>query len=221
LLEQTLALRKAKLGPDHPTTVSTQFDLGQAYCNAGRPADGIILLEEIHHKDHKQGKVVRVGSVLLGAYLQAGKTPEAGALAKELLRSARDEFPGDSLPHFAALADAGWTLLQAKVYADAERFLRETVSLGEQYFPDFWRTHHARLLLGVALLGQQKFADADPLLAAGYEALRELEGQIPRDVKFPLTQAVQWVVELCDASGQPDKATQWRARLTEPMAGKE
>jgi tetratricopeptide (TPR) repeat protein len=221
LLEQTLTLRKAKLGPDHPTTVSTQFDLGQAYCNAGRPADGIMLLEEIHHKDHKQGKVVRVGSVLLGAYLQAGKTPEARALAKELLQSAREAFPGESLPHFAALADAGWTLLQAKVYADAEPFLRETLSRGEKYFPDFWRTHHARLLLGVALLGQQKFADGEPLLAAGYAAMHEREAQIPREVKFPLTQAVQWVVELYDASGKPDKATQWRTRLTEAPTGKE
>jgi tetratricopeptide (TPR) repeat protein len=221
LLEPTLTWRKIKLGPDHPTTLSTQLDLGQAYRNAGRLADGIKLLEEVHQKRHKHGNLASVGSVLLGAYLQAAKTTQASALAKELLQAARDEFPAASLRHFGVLADAGWTFLDAKLYGDAEPFLRETLSRGEQYFPDFWRTHHARMLLGVALLGQQKFDDAEPLLAAGYAAMHEREAQIPRDVKFPLTQAVQWVVELYDASGQPDKAAQWRARLTEPTTGKE
>ncbi|MEX2139545.1 MAG: serine/threonine-protein kinase [Pirellulales bacterium] len=215
LLEETVALRRSKLGPDHPTTLSTQFDLGRVYCQAGRLADGVKLLEEVHEKGHRHSKLARIGSALLDAYLRAGKTTEASALAKKLLQAARDEFPADSLQHFAALADAGWSLLEAKVYVDAEPLLRETVSRGEKHFPDFWRTHHARLLLGVALLGQQKLADAEPLLVAAYEATRQREAQIPPEANFPLSQAVQWVVELYEASGQSDKAAEWRTRLSE------
>jgi hypothetical protein len=213
LLEETLALRQVKLGSDHPTTLATQFDLGHMYCTAGRLGDGILLLEQLRQKGYKQAPV---GCVLLGAYLQAGKTIPASALAKELVQAARHEFPAESLHHFEALADAGGALLEAKLYADAEPFLRETLSRGDGFFPDYWRTHHARLLLGVALLGQQKLADAQPLLAGAYDALRQQEAEIPQEVSFPLTQAVEWIAELYEASDQPHKAAQWRSRLPEP-----
>ena len=211
LLEETLALRQVKLGADHPTTLATQFDLGRLYCTVGRLGDGILLLEQLHQKGYKQAPV---GCALLGAYLQVAKTTQASALAKELLPAARHEFPTDSLHHFEALADAGWALLEAKLYADAEPFLRETLSRGDDFFPDYWRTQHARLLLGVALLGQQKFDEAEPLLAAGYEALRRQEGQIPREVGYsPLTQAVDWIAELYEASQQLDEAAKRRMTL--------
>ena len=89
-------------------------------------------------------------------------------------------------------------------------------------------SHYAGPVSTVALLSFEDAIDRfEPVIGletvAGWfaAAMREREAQIPRDVKFPLTQAVQWVVELYDASGQPDKAKQWRARLTEPAIGKE
>ena len=215
MLQETLELRKTRLGPDHPTTLDTQADLGINFCNTGRQAEGIALLEEVHQKGLSDRRLVRVASILLGAYLHAGKTAKARALATELLQAAGHKFAADSLDHFAALADAGWLLMEAKSYAAAEPLFREAVSRGDQHFPDFWRTHHARLLLGVSLLGQQKFADAQPLLLAGYEETRDREAQIKPESGFPIMQAVQWVVELYEASGQPDKATEWRSRLKE------
>jgi non-specific serine/threonine protein kinase/serine/threonine-protein kinase len=215
ILQETLALRKVRLSPEHPTTLDTQADLGINLCNAGRQADGIALLAEVHQKGLSDRRLVRVTSILLGAYLRAGKTADARALADELLRTARDKFADDSLDHFAALADAGWLLVEWKSFAAAEPLLREAVSRGDSFFGDSWQTHHARLLLGISLLGQQKFADAEPLLALGYETLREREAQIPKETGAPLHQAVQWAVELYEASGQADKAEEWRTRLKE------
>jgi serine/threonine protein kinase/tetratricopeptide (TPR) repeat protein len=215
LLKETVALRKAKLGADHPATLRTQVDLGVTYCNAGRVADGLALLEELYRKYRTDRSLVRVPSILLDRYLQAGKTAEASALGSELLLAARHEFPADSLSHFGAVADAGWALVQAKVYADAEVLLRETLARGDKHFPDSWRTHHTKLLLGIALLGQEKFAEAEPLLVAGYAGTREREAQIPPVSDFPITQAVNWITGLYDASHQPDIAAQWRSRLTE------
>jgi non-specific serine/threonine protein kinase/serine/threonine-protein kinase len=213
MLKETLALRKIRLSPEHPSTLDTQADLGINLCNAGRQAEGIVQLEEVHQKGLSDRRLVRVTGILLGAYLRAGKTAKARALAEELLQTARDKFADDSLDHFAALADAGWLLTEWKSFADAEPLLREAVSRGDSFFVDSWRTHHARLLLGVALLGQQKFADAEPLLVLGYEALRERESQIPRETGAPLDQSVQWAVELYEAAGQAGKAADWRTRL--------
>ncbi len=213
MLEDTLKLRKAKLDPDHPATLSTQVDLGSTYCNVGRVTEGIALLEELHQKGHTAGELARVGTALLQAYLHAGRRTEAKALATELLQAAHDKYPADSLRHFGMLVDAGWMFVEEKSYHEAELLLREALFRGDHYFPDFWRTHHARLLLGVALLGQEKVTQAEPVLLAGYAGTQLRAAQIPPDPGFPLTQAVQWVDELYEALEQPYQAAEWRTRL--------
>ena len=43
LREQTLALRKAKLGPDHPDTLSSMNNLAVSYAALGRQAEALKL----------------------------------------------------------------------------------------------------------------------------------------------------------------------------------
>ena len=40
-------------------------------------------------------------------------------------------------------------------------------------------TFHTRSLLGGALLGQKKYADAEPLLTTGYEGMKQREQTMP------------------------------------------
>ena len=46
LHEETLALRKAKLGPDHPDTLRSMNNLANSYSALGRHADALKLREE-------------------------------------------------------------------------------------------------------------------------------------------------------------------------------
>ena len=46
LREETLALRKAKLGPDHPDTLLSMNNLANSYAALGRHADALKLHEE-------------------------------------------------------------------------------------------------------------------------------------------------------------------------------
>jgi tetratricopeptide (TPR) repeat protein len=46
LREETLALRKAKLGPDHPDTLASMNNLANSYDHLGRLADTLKLREE-------------------------------------------------------------------------------------------------------------------------------------------------------------------------------
>jgi tetratricopeptide (TPR) repeat protein len=46
LHEETLALRKVKLGPDHPDTLVSMNDLALSYAALGRHADALKFLEE-------------------------------------------------------------------------------------------------------------------------------------------------------------------------------
>ena len=42
---ETLALRKARLGPDHPDTMGSTVNLGQSYAALGRRDEAIKLYE--------------------------------------------------------------------------------------------------------------------------------------------------------------------------------
>jgi tetratricopeptide (TPR) repeat protein len=123
LLEESLSMRKAQLGPDHPELLGRQVALGRCYCDAGRFADGLPLIEGVRDKRRNDPHPGWVQNVLLAAYVQAGKTAEATALMMERVTYAREQFPADSPEVVAALADAGKCLIDAKAYADAEPLL--------------------------------------------------------------------------------------------------
>ncbi len=113
------------------------------------------------------------------------------------------------------LAERAATLLQGGKFAEAERPARECLALREAEIPDNWRTFNARSLLGGSLLGQKKYAAAEPLLLSGYEGLRQRERQIPPEGKPRLREALQRLVQLYEVTDQPDQAAQWKYKLAE------
>jgi hypothetical protein len=89
--------------------------------------------------------------------------------------------------------------------------------LREKKDPDGWNTFQTQSLLGAALLGQQKYAEAEPLLIKGYEGLKQHEAKIPTPLKRYLTEAGQRVVRLYDGWGKPEEAAKWRAKLAREL----
>jgi serine/threonine protein kinase len=111
----------------------------------------------------------------------------------------------------------GRYLLHRRRFAEAEGALRESLSIREQVMPDNWLRFNTQSTLGGALLGQGKYAEAEPLLLAGYEGLKAREATIPAGLPR-LAEAVERLVALYDATNRPDKAREWRARLPLPVA---
>ena len=68
------------------------------------------------------------------------------------------------------------------------------------------------------MLGQKKFAEAEPLILQGYEGLKAREAKIPAPSKKRLTEAAERVVKLYEAWGKPDQATRWRRELESEKA---
>jgi hypothetical protein len=68
-------------------------------------------------------------------------------------------------------------------------------------------------MLGNALLGQKKYAEAEPLLIAGYEGMKQREATIPPEGKPRVTEALERVVQLYEATNKPDEAAKWRKKL--------
>ena len=80
-------------------------------------------------------------------------------------------------------------------------------------------------LLGGALLGQKKYAEAEPLLLKGYEGMKQREKTIPPQASIRLPEALDRLIELSTATNKPDEVKKWQAERakypeTAPPPGK-
>ena len=109
----------------------------------------------------------------------------------------------------------GLYLLREKKGADAEPMLRDCLAVRAKKEPDAWTTFNARSLLGESLLIQKKYAEAEPLLVQGYEGMKQREAKMPAQSRQFLTEAVERLVQLYEATGQNAKAAEWRKKREE------
>ena len=86
-------------------------------------------------------------------------------------------------------------------------------SMMQQRFPDEWATYDFQSNLGIALMGQKKFAAAEPLLLQGYQGLKEREAKIPAGSKHIVQTAREQLVALYVAWEKPAQAAEWRDRM--------
>ncbi|MBI2927182.1 MAG: hypothetical protein HYY24_15930 [Verrucomicrobia bacterium] len=122
-----------------------------------------------------------------------------------------------NLPYRDHAQLAEWTndLLAGGKFVEAEPLARDCLSLRERLIPDDWRTFNAQSRLGGSLLGQKKYADAEPLLLSGYEGMKQREDKIPPAGRPRLKETIQRLVQLYDATGRSDQVAEWKQKLTE------
>jgi tetratricopeptide (TPR) repeat protein len=219
LFEETLKLQERKLGRQHPDTQLTVANLGVIYRDAGRVQEALPLLEEAFQTAKRNPTLRWVGLALFDGYGKAGKTAEAARLVTELLADARKQLPKDSPQLAGMLAQFGLSLLQAHAYPDAEALLRECLTIRDKAQPDAWTTFNAMSMLGAALLGQKKYADAEPLLLKGYEGIKQRQKTIPPPGLTRIPKALDRLIEYYTATNKLDEAKKWRAeRANYPQA---
>ena len=132
----------------------------------------------------------------------------------EYLAGQRKRLGEDDLRFAGGLASVGDDLLKHGQDAAAEKVLRECLTIRTKKQPDDWRTFNTRSMLGGALVGQKKYAEAEPLLLQGYEGMKQREAAIPPEVRrIRLIEALGRNVLLYDAWGRKDKAEAWREKL--------
>lgn len=95
-------------------------------------------------------------------------------------------------------------------FAEAERYAREAQeNIARSLGTEHWRHAGAGRTLGVSLAGQRRFAEAETVLLASYEALRTSRGDANRTTRLALAR----VVELYEAWGRRETAATYRERL--------
>jgi len=213
LFEDVLKRIEVRYGRQHYETLRTVANLGVNYKDSGRLTEAIPLLEEAFRARGKFPALRGVGVPLLDAYMKAGRSADAAKLVPEQLAEARKALPKESPQLARTLAQSSVFLLQLKAYPDAEPLLRECLAIREKTEPELWSTSSTKSMLGGALLGEKKYADAEPLLVAGYQGMKEREAKIPPREKPRLTEALEHLIQLYEATNKPGEAAKWRKEL--------
>jgi hypothetical protein len=97
-------------------------------------------------------------------------------------------------------------LLRQDQYAAAESLLREALATHDEKQRDRVEGVVPSSLLGKALTGQGKYAEAEPLLLASYRRMVERKSA-------HAAEAGERIVRLYTAWGKPDEAAKWRKKL--------
>ena len=85
------------------------------------------------------------------------------------------------------------------------------MTLWDQYYRGDWPGFDVRILLGEALIRQRRYAEAEPLLLAGYTGLVGLMGKEANLEPSDVAAAADRLAELYTALGNPAEAAKWQA----------
>jgi tetratricopeptide (TPR) repeat protein len=225
LMEKTFKLTKAKLGPEHPDTLASMNNLAVAYLEAGKLDLALPLMEEtLKLQKAKFGpehpETVWATNDLAHTYRAAGKLDLAVPLFEETLKLWKALLGPENPNTLSTMAALGGLRLQKRNFGEAELLLRECLAIREKTQPDVWNTFNTQSMLGEALVGQQKYADAEPLLLKGYEGMRQREKAITYRNANSLPDALDRLIALYTATNRPDEVKKWQAeRAKYPAPG--
>ena len=111
----------------------------------------------------------------------------------------------------------GAVRLAQERYVEAETLLRESSLLAEKRWPETAYPFCVTSLLGASLLGQKKYAGAEPVLKRGYDGLLRSQASLAPHLNAArrMTEALERLIRLYDAWGKTDQAAEYKQKLAD------
>ncbi len=227
LLELVRERELMVLGGHHPLTLTTLWELAVAYRNAGELDKALLLLQQsaagVERLNYAHSYAHVILESLAGFHEQLNQYDQAEVWRRKLLPVVKMRDGPESAEYAEVLTRLGSNLLMQKKPEAAEPILRESLAILLKKRPSAQDTFHTESLLGAALLGRQKYADAEPLLIRGYLGISNLAKAPSQKNHDPRTgqrliDALERLVEQYDAWGKPDEAAKRRKELEEAKA---
>ncbi len=228
LLESALQIAMKKFGPDHAHTLTAMASLAVALQKSRRPSDAIRTLEEAiklgkaRYGRHHSGTLTHMTN-LASFYRDAGRLQDAIALLEDILDSGRDVV-SEKPNRAAALMCLGDCLNRQDRFAEAEVSLREALNILDKKHSHHWSHATAQIVLGQALVGQRKYAEAESHLISGYEAVQIKGKSNPVEMSHAKARVFHSLIQLYQATDRPGEVERWRAKRAEaklPLPGKD
>ena len=223
ILDEVIASRRKTQGDGHPDTFRSrmtraELDLARGRLDAAEAADRAILDECRTRLGADDRVTIAAGLALARVRESRGDRDAAAPLYRAALESARKN-PTDRETLAAALTESGRSRLAAGDWTAAEALLREALAIREVEKPQHWVTAEVRSLLGGALMGEKKTAEAAPLLRSGYEGMARSAAAIPLVDRPRLAEALDRLIAAGDAAGTKAELAAWKAERAKLGAG--
>jgi serine/threonine protein kinase len=227
-LGEALRVRRRVLGEEHPETLRSVLNLARLLRSTSRPSEAETLYREAEEKcrrvlgDDAPDTLEAIGE-LGGTLRAAGKVGESERYLREAWERRRRVLGEDHADTSTAASELAESLEALRRHDEAEVVWNALLATRTKSLPsDDWRLADLRSRVGGALLGQGKFAEAEPLLLSGYDGLAaavRASGE-PRD---RLAQAAGRLSALYTAwhaadpgKGHDAKAAEWTAAAEAP-----
>ena len=217
LHSQTLEIRRRVVGPEHPDTLISMESLADAYWYQGKHAQAEALLSRTLEVERRvlapeHPDILFVLADLGQMYQRQGKYDLAENYAEQALAARRRVLGPENPDAVASEADLALAYLSQGKFAESQPVAREALEAEKKVQPDNWQRYRAASLLGASLSGEKNYAEAEPLLLEGYQGMLALKDRIDVPDRYHLELAHQWLVQLYQAWGKPDKAAEWKKR---------
>ena len=214
---QTLEIRSRVLGSEHPSTLISMANLASVYGLQEKYAQAEALFSRtVEIAGRKLGKENRYTLIFLSdfgsMYQRQGKYALAETYAAQTLVGLRHILGTENTNTMEAAADLALAFQSQGKSAESEPLAREALEFNQKKQPDNWQRFRAESLLGASLAGQRKYSEAEPLLLEGHQGMVTRKERIPASDWHHLDRAGEWIVQLYLASGQPQKAAEWKRK---------
>jgi tetratricopeptide (TPR) repeat protein len=174
---QVLRVRRRVLGADNPSTLLSMNNLATVYVERGKFSEAQSLctralegLRRVFGDEHPHTLTACYN--LADLYQRQGKYDKAEGLYAKALAGQRRRLGEGHQRVIEALNGLARNLLRQEKYGQAEALLREGLATCPERWAGHWVRSESKSLLGGALAGRKRYAEAEPLLLSGYEGLK-------------------------------------------------
>jgi serine/threonine protein kinase/tetratricopeptide (TPR) repeat protein len=214
---RALEIRRRVLGPEAPETLMSMENLACDYAHQRKYSQAEALFAqtlEIERRALGPESRLTLAAISEAAFMWQveGKYALAEASAAEVLAAWRRNAGPESLVTMDAASDLALAYVSQGKFAESEPPAREAVEFDQKKRSDDWQRFRAESLLGASLAGEKKYAEAEPLLVEGYEGMLARKDRMGVPDLYHLSRAREWIVQLYEAWGKPEKANEWRRK---------
>jgi len=200
-IKTALEARRRLEGDEHLDTIASMNSLALLYAAEGKDEAAEDLFKQVLETSRKslgpeQQNTLAVINNLADLYARQGRRDQAETLYNQVLEVRRRVLVPEHPRIARVLASLGELKLELEDYRDAESLLRQAMQIREKATPNAWERYYTQSLLGAALAGQQRYAEAEPLLLSGYRGLQQRRQFMPFENRRNLERARQQIARL-------------------------